>query len=419
MVTIGFDRQCITPTLPTALSGYAKERIAYEVHDDLYARCLAMEHLGTRYLLVQCDLIGIDDSVLNAVFDKITDLNVTKDHLTIVATHTHAGPGGTVDTTKEPFKNLQNIFGYPNPEYLDFLTSQIASAARNSFSDLMPCELTIARENIYHVGAERHDPNLSGDPSLLVFLFKRTDGKTALLYNYACHPTVTGPENLMITADFPYAVERDLDFDFVMFINSNAGDISTRFTRKDCSFEQIEFFKELILSAIDKALDSPFYQGVFDNLSMNRYPVSLAAKKVRPVKVEHDSLKQYEDALSNAIALGKDPLTLRLLSTYVEGSKIAVGLAEALQNLENISTHFTLMTLQNISIAVIPGELFSTLGLPLKKEGIEIFGYGNGYYLYLADKSSYDQMVYEAISSPFEKGVSEFLTEEIKKANGK
>ena len=74
MVTIGFDRQCITPTLPTALSGYAKERIAYEVHDDLYARCLAMEHLGTRYLLVQCDLIGIDDSVLNAVFDKIIDL---------------------------------------------------------------------------------------------------------------------------------------------------------------------------------------------------------------------------------------------------------------------------------------------------------------------------------------------------------
>ena len=90
-----------------------------------------------------------------------------------------------------------------------------------------------------------------------------------------------------------------------------------------------------------------------------------------------------------------------------------------MQNLENIWAHFTLMTLQNISIAVIPGELFSTLGLPLKKEGIEIFGYGNGYYLYLADKSSYDQMVYEAISSPFEKGVGEFLTEEIKKANGK
>ena len=102
-----------------------------------------------------------------------------------------------------------------------------------------------------------------------------------------------------------------------------------------------------------------------------------------------------------------------------QGLSVAVGLAEALQNLENIWAHFTLMTLQNISIAVIPGELFSTLGLPLKKEGIEIFGYGNGYYLYLADKASYDQMVYEAISSPFEKGVGEFLTEEIKKANGK
>ena len=69
---------------------------------------------------------------------------------------------------------------------------------------------------------------------------------------------------------------------------------------------------------------------------------------------------------------GADALTLRLLSTYVEGGKIAVGLAETLQGLQNIEAHFTIIGLQNLTTAVVPGELFSTLGVPLKKEGIEL-----------------------------------------------
>lgn len=52
----------------------------------------------------------------------------------------------------------------------------------------------------------------------------------------------------------------------------------------------------------------------------------------------------------------------------MEGAKIAVGLAETLQGLENISAHFTVITLQGIQIAVVPGELFSTLGVPHSKK---------------------------------------------------
>ena len=50
MITIGFHKQCITPKLPTPLRGYAANRIAKEVHDDLYARCLAIQCDGVPYL---------------------------------------------------------------------------------------------------------------------------------------------------------------------------------------------------------------------------------------------------------------------------------------------------------------------------------------------------------------------------------
>lgn len=415
MVSIGFDKQCITPTLPTPLRGFAGERIATQVHDDLYARCIGMEQDKHRYLFVQCDLIGIDDSVLNAVHKKIEDLNIPLHHMTIVATHTHAGPGGTIDTSKDPFANLQDIFGMPNPAYLDYLATQISKAAHNAFASLDSCNITIGHGSIANVGTERHDPSLPGDDSLLVLLFERMDGKKVLLYNYACHPTVTGPQNVMITADFPYAVERDLNYDLVMFVNSNAGDISTRFTRTTLSFEQVEDYKPHIIQGIENALANPVYKGSFDHISMERYPITLPIKQVRPVEEEEAALAVSEAKLAKAIADNADPLTIRLLSTYVEGGKIAIGLSKTLQGIHEISAHFTMMHLQNLQIAIVPGELFSSLGVPLKNEGIEIFGYGNGYYLYLADEKSYENNVYEAMSSPFEKGVGEFLVGEIRK----
>ena len=83
MITIGFNKQCITPKLPIPLRGYAGVRIAEKVHDHLYTRCLAIEQNDVRHLFVQCDLIGVDDSVINAVHEKILDLNIKKEHLIV------------------------------------------------------------------------------------------------------------------------------------------------------------------------------------------------------------------------------------------------------------------------------------------------------------------------------------------------
>lgn len=415
MVRLGFDKQCITPKLPIALSGYAGERIADGVHDDLYTRCIAMECDGEPLILAQCDCLAVDDGLRKAVLAHLVDLNICNEHFVLTATHTHSGPAGTIDTTEEPFAGLQKVFGVPNPEYQKVLAEKIALAVRNAFSDKKECTLTIARGIIENVGTERHDPSLTGDPSLLVLHFERTDGKQVLLYNYACHPTVLDPGNLLITADLPYAVERDLDYDMVMFVNSNAGDISTRFTRKSSSFEQAEDYSRIIINAIRLALKSPIYQGSLEKADIEQYPIVLPIKKMPPAEVAKAQLKKYEEQLEDGRKQRLDAKQLRILASYVEGATVAVGLSESLRGLKNISAHFSVITLQDLRIAVIPGELFSTLGTILKKEGIEVFGYGNGYYMYFADKTAYDQMYYEAMSSPFERGVGEYLIEEILK----
>ena len=413
MVKIGFDKQCITPKLPVALSGYAGKRIAAGVHDELYVRCIAMECSGELYLLAQCDCLAVDDVLRNAVLTRLNEPHLSDAHFVLMATHTHSGPAGTIDTSQKPFTGLTDVFGVSDPAYQKELSEKITLAAHNAFSDLMECQLTVGRGSIENVGTERHDASLPGDSSLLVLRFDRCDGKQVLLYNYACHPTVLNPSNLLITADLPYAVERGFAYDMVMFVNSNAGDISTRFTRKSSSYEQVESYSHVIIEEIRKALEQPVYQGAFWQIDIQQYPIVLPIKKVPPVETAQAQLQKYEADLEKGKQQGLEAKELRILASYVEGASVAVGLSKTLKDLDYIDAHFSIITLQDLKIEVIPGELFSTLGTILKREGIEVFGYGNGYYMYLADKNAYDSMYYEAMSSPFERGVGEYMIREI------
>ena len=84
MVTLGFDRQCITPQLPQPLCGYEMNRVAVEVHDDLYTRVILMNQDGELFALVQCDLIAVDKFIIERVYDRVKDLGIKKEHITIM-----------------------------------------------------------------------------------------------------------------------------------------------------------------------------------------------------------------------------------------------------------------------------------------------------------------------------------------------
>ena len=415
MVLMGFDKQCITPTLPVALSGYAGERISTGVHDDLYTRCIAMKCNDEFYVMAQCDCIAVDDALRFAVLKNLSGIPLKNEHFVLAATHTHSGPAGTIDTTTRPFSSLQGVFGTPNPTYQHELAEKIALAITNAFGNLTECTLTVGTGTVNDVGCERHDPLLAGDSSLFVLRFDRKDGKKVLLYNYACHPTVLNPSNLLITADFPYAVEQALPYDMTMFINSNAGDISTRFTRTSSSYEQLDYYAAILCESIAQALADPLYSGTFDHIHIRQCPITLPVKNLPPAELQKKQLQQYEERLEKGQSEGLSPKALRVLASYVEGAKVSLDLGKALEGLESIETHFSVITLQNFKIATIPGELFSTLGTQLKAQGIQVFGYTNGYYLYLADQNAYDRMYYEAMSSPFERGAGEYLIKNILK----
>ena len=168
MVTIGFDKQCITPELPVALSGYAGKRIANGIHDELYTRCISMEYNGQRYLLAQCDCLAVDEALRIAVLTELTDLNLPNEHFVLTATHTHSGPAGTIDTGIAPFSCLTDVFGTSSPVYRKKLANQIALAVCKHThckeEVKQQCEVcnrtrdyTIHRAHVYHKENKCHD----------------------------------------------------------------------------------------------------------------------------------------------------------------------------------------------------------------------------------------------------------------------
>ena len=59
-MNVGFAQSVITPSLkkPVFLAGFGTDRRAQTVHDDLYARAVAMQSDQTTMVLVALDLIG-------------------------------------------------------------------------------------------------------------------------------------------------------------------------------------------------------------------------------------------------------------------------------------------------------------------------------------------------------------------------
>ena len=78
---LGYAQTMISPSLerPVYLAGFGKDRIAESIHDDLYARALALTDEKTCIVLCALDLIGFfqNDLVPRLINSKAQDIEST------------------------------------------------------------------------------------------------------------------------------------------------------------------------------------------------------------------------------------------------------------------------------------------------------------------------------------------------------
>ncbi len=409
----GLDRIDITPLLPVRLSGFGKVRWAKEKHDSVFAR-LFLFNGEQESLLVQMDLVAVDDYLVSLVSERC---GLKKEQIVLMATHTHSGPIGTLDTTSGSLNGLDLVFGELNTSYCEMIADKIAASVKKMRNDLQNFTYRILRGKIEGLGSDRHDAALPYDDGMLLLELKREDGKKAILARMSCHPTVMNQDNLYLSADFPGAIEPLFpEYEMVAYVNGSCGNMSTRFTRKGNGFEEVARFGKLIESQMRDLLKEEIaFKDGFD-LSLKQTHIELPARKVDTIEEATRKLVESKEKFEEAKKQNLDEKALRVLESVYEGAQNNMMVAKSAVVLPRLMLPVSWIKLPEMNLITVPCELFSTLSDSVKAElNAEFIGYTNGYFLYLPDEESFRNQVYESFSSPFAAGAGEILMDEIKK----
>jgi len=213
----GFAAVDITPAAPVKMAGYgvyflseSNCRWSTGVHDPLYARAAAFQNTGrdrAAAVLIVLDLVGAMAEDVRTIQRGVAHpAGIAEDAVVVSCTHTHHGPDtiGLYGTVLPPMSGRDD-------EVVAGLLSGAIEAGRQAWENRAPCRLSYAvgQESRLHENRVYGDPDRTIDSAVTLLAAHDEEGRLAgTLMNWACHPTVMGAENTLLSADFPGAYYR-------------------------------------------------------------------------------------------------------------------------------------------------------------------------------------------------------------------
>jgi len=375
---VGYGERTITPPLGVDLCGYGfyLDRKAEGVLDDLKVRALYLKNGGRALLLTSCDLIGLTVEFCDEVRAAAAAAQqIPAAHILLSATHTHSGPA------TQPLPGLGEVDAASTKK----IRKSVLEAAADASSDLQESDFSVAFEAIEAIGYNRRRNDFSGiDPVLKAGIF-RTGREKIYLLNYACHPVVFGPQK-NISADWPGTLVRAVEKSGqrAVFFQGFCGDIDpvTQLNRWGRgTIEDLNFYGELLrqrlekaekfavlqadtgLAAVEKRLTLPLQ--VYDRRRIEREAASFLEKNARFPGAQRFAEEWRKLALKNRDSFARSPL------------------------LKNVPVQA--MTIGQLKILGLPGEIFSGIGLNLQKSHRPLMpvGYANGDIGYIPTRKAY------------------------------
>lgn len=423
-IKVGFSKKIITPPIGTPLSGYEFERYAKGINDDLYVRVIAFtdDHNNEKLFFIQLDLIAVDYNFVDLLISQITEkFKIKKSNVEISCIHTHSGPGGTMDTDNGINRAFKYVFCNYNHNLVQYITDQTIKCIKESLNGTDYFTVSYGESYVDGVSSNRRDRNIPIDKRIQVVKITRKDKKIAIIYNFACHPTVLNKFNYLISSDFAGEVSKLMEqrkhIELTIFYNGACGDISTRFIRKESSFKESRRLAYIIASNIIKSLNNNISEFEVDNIYVINNTLPLKIKQVISIEQAQKIVEENKIRLQNAINNNINGNQIRLYQSELEGAINNLHLSEAVGSIKTIDINISIVRLGDIILVYIPGELFNSLGTRIKqafnKNKILIICYSNGYIGYIPDAKAYSLEGYEVASSLLPVGCGEQITDEV------
>lgn len=404
----------ITPAIGCRMSGYsARTAPANAVHDALYAHALALGTEAAPCILLLTDLIAVDTHMVQEVRKRVRE-HLPDATLWLGATHTHAGPDVALlhVTQSEPEESL-----------VEQIVERIVRAALEATQQMRLVRLKWVSGQISGVATNRDHPGSGEDTALDLLCFYNAVSQSraseqwpvAILGSFPCHPTILSAENRALSADLPGAFRRQLGArlgaaTWIALATGAAGDISTRYTRREQSFTEVERLGSLLAEQGYQLLTR--VQPLHVTLPVVRKTnVALALKE----RSDSETLASLEQTLQvqreEALQAGRIAQA-RTLETNLQGIAAVRRSAATLDEREQ-SAEVAVAIVGELVLVALPGELYNRLGVEIRcgaGRPVLLLGYTNGYLGYVPTRDAYVEMDYEVLVSPFAPGAGERLT---------
>ncbi len=386
---VGVAKQNITPPLGGSMYGYGArgKNVSVGVHDPLFAKAIVLSDGERKLAIVTLDLGSMpQDSTLR--IRKLVQQATEIETILLVASHTHSAPSFVAD-----FPSKQS-------PYIDEVERKIAESIAAANDHLQPAKIGVG----WGMAAEGHNRRLVQADGSVTMLWGNRERKPtqpidhavgviaidtvaghplATLVNFNCHPVVLGPENLMISADWPGAMMAELETQVggqAMFLQGAAGDINPYWDKTapdDGAFEQVAAMGQTIAHEVEQ---------VRNKISDWESVTSLnAARQNFLMKLRWD----LDDPNAKRSA---DPDFARILQYYLDG----------FEREKNAEIN-TVLIGSKIALAAFPGEFFVEHGLRLKESSVIdhtfFVGYTNGALGYFPTIKAASQGGYGATSA--------------------
>jgi hypothetical protein len=414
-MSMTLDRECqagwasadITPAVPCWMAGYAdRSSPAETAHDPLEAHALALGTPTDALILVVCDLLAVDERLVEAVRDRV-HAERPGASVWLSATHTHSGPDIGGPLSEHP----------PDPAVIESIVAGATRAALEAMASLRPVRASWASGEVNGVATNRDHPEEGEALTLdLLCLLEANSGASmpvAVFASFPCHPTVLGARNLDISADLSGAFRRQLRAalganTWVALATGAAGDISTRHTRRAQDFAELARLGCVLAEHARSLL-------------ARAHPIQILAPAVANQGV---ALDRKSTLSSDAVAAAQASLTARRAELLRTGQAAEARTVETiLQGLAHAGkVHSTIATqlvapistarLGELDLVALPGEPYNRLGVEIRRDrggSVLLLGYTNGFIGYIPTREAYASLDYEILMSPLAPGAGERL----------
>ena len=420
---------------------------------------LESESSKNKVVLLDFDLCSMSEEIDIMVRDAvISRLDIPKESIRICLSHTHAGPPYGKDNLNGAGWITEGV-ELINP-YYDSFPEKISKAIEEAVSSIVDCNVSygkgISDININRRPADKNGVLFTGrnwdgpvDHSVDVIGFDAAEGTpVATIVGYACHPHILGPDNRLISPDYPGHMRKTVE-DIVggscLFFQGYAGNqgpvhtfvgdvevarkagklLGLEASKVRMSLDPFERREELI-EIVQAGADLGIYEDVAvskpnDDLTINNTYIDLPT-------LDFPSYEEASEIYENAIAELKKARELGNkdeIKKMVSNAKRANFTRRNSLRSKNGKVNIWIQTIKigDIVLQGLPLEPFIEYGDRIKSlnpnKKIILSGYTNCIHGYLPTAKAYEEGGYETRNTPLSPESEEIIIDacdsEIKK----